>query len=175
VYLREIDPPAGVEPLEWILLTNVPIENFADACERIDWYGCRWIIEEYHKGLKTGCQIEDMQFTTEERLQPAIALISVMATFLLNLRDISRRADAQETPASEVFPLSYVVSLSLWRYGECRMDLTLHDFCYGLARLGGHQNRKGDHRPGWIVLWRGWTKLQTMVEHAEALAELRSG
>jgi hypothetical protein len=175
VYLREVDPPAGVEPLEWILLTNVPVRNFDDACQRIDWYACRWIIEEYHKGLKTGCQIEDMQFTSEARLQPAIGLISVVAILLLNLRDISRRPDAGQTPATAVFPRTYVQCLSLWRFRERREDLTLHEFCYALARLGGHQNRKHDHRPGWLVLWRGWTKLQLMAEHAEAIGDLRSG
>jgi transposase-like protein/DDE family transposase len=166
VYLREIDAPEGVEPIEWILLTNVPVHTFEEAGERIDWYSCRWIIEEYHKGLKTGCQIEDMQFTTEAGLQPAIALISVVAVHLLQLRDISRRADAHALPATQLFPASHVAALSQWRYHEQRTDLTVHDFCYALARLGGHQNRKCDHRPGWLVLWRGWTKLQLMAEFA---------
>ena len=175
VYLREIDPPAGVEPLEWILLTNVPVTSFAEACQRIDWYGGRWVIEEYHKGMKTGCQIEDMQFTEEPRLQPAIALLSVVAVSLLNLRDTSRRPDAHVQPATAFFPVFLVLVLSLWRFRERRTDLTVHEFCYALARLGGHQNRKGDHRPGWLVLWRGWTKLQAMAEHAHSLEEERCG
>ena len=175
VRVAEIDPPADVEPLEWILLTNVPVNDLADANERIDWYRCRWIVEEYHKALKTGCQIEDMQFTREDRLQPAIALISVVAVSLLQLRDASRRPDAETRLATALFPVLLVMVLSLWRYGKQRTDLTVHDFCYALARLGGHQNRKGDHRPGWLVLWRGWTKLQAMAEHASALAEERCG
>jgi hypothetical protein len=175
VRVWEIDPPAGVEPLEWILLTNVPVENFADACERIDWYGCRWVIEEYHKGLKTGCQIEDLQFTSEDRLKPAIALLSVVGVSLLQLRDISRRPEAKTLPATAFFPVLLVMVLSLWRYRQSRTDLTVHEFCYALARLGGHQNRKSDHRPGWLVLWRGWTKLQAMAEHAAAIVEERSG
>lgn len=175
VYLREIDSPAGAEPLEWILLTNVPVTNFQEACQRIDWYGDRWVIEEYHKGLKTGCQIEDMQFTEESRLQPAIALLSVVAVSLLNLRDASRRPDAHILPATAFFPVLLVLVLSLWRFRQRRTDLTVHEFCYALARLGGHQNRKGDHRPGWLVLWRGWTKLQAMAEHAYSLDEERCG
>lgn len=175
VRVAEIDPPANVEPLEWILLTNVPVHELADANERIDWYQCRWIIEEYHKALKTGCQIEDMQFTTEDRLQPAIALISVVAVSLLQLRDASRQPDADSRLATSLFPVLLVTVLSLWRYGQQRTDLTVHEFCYALARLGGHQNRKSDHRPGWLVLWRGWTKLQAMAEHAAALAGEKSG
>jgi hypothetical protein len=175
VRVWEIDPPPGVEPLEWILLTNVPVENFEDACERIDWYGCRWVIEEYHKGLKTGCQIEDLQFTSEDRLKPAIALLSVVGVSLLQLRDVSRRPEAKTLPATAFFPALLVTVLSLWRYRRRRTDLTAHEFCYALARLGGHQNRKSDHQPGWIVLWRGWTKLQAMAEHAAAIVEERCG
>jgi hypothetical protein len=54
--------------------------------------------------------------------------------------------------------------LSLKRYGEVRGDLTVREFFLALARLGGHQNRKGDGHPGWLVLWRGWMKLQAMLD-----------
>jgi len=175
VCVRETAPPAGIEPLEWILLTNVPVENVEDAWERVRWYECRWIIEEYHKALKTGCGVEKLQFTTEERLQPAIALISVVALFLLNLRNASRRADAHERLATELMPPLYVAMLSLWRYKQPRSDLTVHEFYYALARLGGHQNRKHDHPPGWLVLWRGWTKLQPMIEAATLLGRQKCG
>lgn len=60
VRVGERNPPKGVEPLEWILLTNVPVETLADALERIDWYRLRWIIEEYHKAQKTGVEIENL-------------------------------------------------------------------------------------------------------------------
>jgi hypothetical protein len=166
ICVREIKAPPGVKPVEWILLTNVPVACLEDAEERIAWYECRWIIEEYHKALKTGCGVETLQFTTEGRLQPVIALLSVVALFLLNLRNASRCADAQERSATEVMPALYVNVLSLWRYKQRRKDLTIHEFYYALARLGGHQNRKHDHPPGWLVLWRGWTKLQAMIEAA---------
>ena len=83
-------PPAGEEPLEWILLTNVPVECEADAQQRIAWYEQRPIIEEYHKGKKTGCRIESMQFDALDRLEPAIAVLSVVTTTLLQLRDAAR-------------------------------------------------------------------------------------
>jgi Transposase DNA-binding/Transposase DDE domain len=166
VVTREVNPPEGVEPLEWILLTNVPVRTTQDAWERVQWYECRWGIEEYHKVLKTGCGIEQIQFTTEAALQPAIALISVTAVRLLNLRDAARQPDAKTRPASEIFPPLAVVVLSLWRYKQRRENLSVHDFCMALARLGGHQNRKGDGLPGWITLWRGWSALQPMLETA---------
>jgi hypothetical protein len=173
----EADPPAWVEePLEWILLTNVPVTTFTDACERLDWYCRRWTIEEYHKALKTGCRVEDQQFTRQEHLQPAIALLSVVATTLLNLRDASRRPDAIRRQATEVLPEAYVNVLHRWRYpGKAIRKWSVHDFYHALARLGGHQNRKHDHPPGWLVLWRGWTKLQMRVDAAANMGLSNSG
>lgn len=173
--VREVDPPAGVQAVEWILLTNVPVATVEDAQERIGWYECRWIIEEYHKALKTGCGIETLQFTTEAALKPAIALLSISALFLLSLRNASRSADAKQRAATQVLPVACVEVLSLWRYQQRRQDLTVAEFFYALARLGGHQNRKNDHPPGWLVLWRGWTKLQSMVDVAEAIAREKCG
>lgn len=98
-----------------------------------------------------------------------IALLSVVAVSLLDLREASRRPDAQQRRAKEVVAECYVHVLSRWRYKKDRPDLTVHEFFYALARLGGHQNRKSDHRPGWLVLWRGWMALQQMLDGAEAV------
>jgi len=169
IRVAEIDPPTGVEPLEWILLTNRKVATVDDAWERVGWYECRWVIEEYHKAQKTGCAIEDVQFTSSQALEPMIALLSVVAVTLLNLREASRRPDAQTRPATDLVDDRYVAVLSAWRYKKVRRDLNVHDFFYALARLGGHQNRKCDHRPGWLVLWRGWMALQHMLDGAEAV------
>jgi hypothetical protein len=173
----EPDPPTGVEAVEWILLTNVAIETPADAWERVDWYQRRWILEEYHKTLKSGCSIEDMQFTSEGALQPAIALVSVAAVGILWLRCLSRSPDAPTRQARERFSVTMIRVLSKWRWKNQppHVDLTVHEFCYALARLGGHQNRKHDGPPGLITLWRGWTKLQLMTEGASTELEEQCG
>ena len=90
VALREVETPAGVDPLEWILLTDLPAGDLAEAGVVADWYGYRPIVEELHKGMKTGCGVETLQFTTEAAIQPMIALLSVVAVFLLGLRDAAR-------------------------------------------------------------------------------------
>jgi len=168
VRVWEIDPPEGQDALEWILITNEPVKSFAAAYRVVGWYECRWIIEEYHKGMKTGCQIESPQFTSEVRLQPAIALISIVTLTLLEMRDASRRADAKTRKARTIINAEYVEVLSLWRHKKIKRDWTIHDFYYALARLGGHQNRKHDHPPGWQVIWEGWKELQAMVVGYEA-------
>ena len=114
--------------MEWFLLTNEPVLIFEDAYRVVGWYECRWIVEEYHKGMKTGCRIESPQFTTEDRLQPAIALISVVTLTLLRMRDASRRADAKVRPAREIISEDYVAVLSAWRHGVIKPDWSIHDF-----------------------------------------------
>lgn len=176
VRVWELDPPANAnEPLEWILLTNVPVQSFEDACQRLDWYARRWIVEEYHKAMKTGCSIEKMEFTSQDRLKPAIAMVSVLAILLLTLRDNSRRSETSQRSARDLIPSEYVTMLSAWRFQSPHRDLTVHEFYYALARLGGHQNRRHDHPPGWLVLWRGWTQLHAMVEGARAMDGKRCG
>lgn len=160
VRVWEPSPPEGVEPLEWFLLTNHPVTTFEQAKEVAEWYEIRWMIEEFHKAQKTGCRIEDPQFTSSQRLHPMIALLSVVALSLLNLRELSRR------PATDVISSDYVSRLSTWRHHAEQPDWTIHDFCQALARLGGHQNRKQDHPPDWITL-------QTMLDGANALRRLR--
>jgi hypothetical protein len=163
VRVWEIDPPEGQERLEWILLTNEPVNTFEDAYRVVGWYECRWIIEEYHKGMKTGSRIEDLQFTSEARLQPAIAVLSVVTVTLLRLRNASRQPDAKTRKATTLIDKTYVEVLSYWRHKEIKHDWSVHDFYYALARLGGHQNRKHDHPPGWQVLWEGWKELLPMA------------
>src|SRR5581483_2949802 len=86
VRVWEEAPPPGAAKLEWFLVCLDAVEDTAGAWEKADWYGCRWIEEEYHKAQKTGCRIEALQFRTEQALQPMIALLSVVAVQLLNLR-----------------------------------------------------------------------------------------
>jgi len=125
--------------------------------------------------MKTGCGVENMQFTSTARLDPMIMVLSAVAVTLLNLRTASRREDAATRPATDVVSLDYVRVLSGWRYQEVRDDLTVSEFFYALARLGGHQNRKGDKRPGWLILWRGWTTLQAMLDGVEAMGRKKCG
>jgi len=169
VVVRELQPPQERQGLEWILLTNVPVTNEADAWERAHWYECRWVIEEYHKAQKTGCAIEDLQFSSAQALQPMIALLSVVAVTLLNLREAGRDETTAHQPATKYVDRRYVAVLSAWRYQSQKPDMSVREFYLALARLGGHQNRKRDRQPGWVVLWRGWMALQNMLDGAEAV------
>jgi hypothetical protein len=160
--------PEGEQPLEWILLTNGPIRTIEEARECIGGYERRWIVEEYHKGMKTGCGIESLQRENLARLEPAIALISAVATTLLRRRDAARAPDAETRPAAAVVDPVYVEVLAAHYGKRVGPRPMVKAFYMHVARLGGRQNRKGDGFPGWITLWRGWMKLQSMVDGCQA-------
>lgn len=165
VRVWEETPPPGATPVEWILICLCPVETVDDAWQACDWYSCRWMIEEYHKAKKTGCQIEDLQFHTRAALEPMIALLSVVAVLLLNLREAARRPDAPTRPATDVVAPIYEEVLRAWRHPKKEhAPLSVYEFYLAVARLGGHMNRKRDGFPGWLTLWRGWQKLEIMVE-----------
>lgn len=171
VRVWEANPPPGEKPLEWLLITNHPVATAKDALLIKTWYEWRWTIEELHKAMKTGCAIESLQFHDVDRLQPAIAILSVLALTLLVLRDASRDPNARTRLAREQIDEEYITVLSLWRHRTSRPDWTQHEFYMALGRLGGHSGRKNGPPPGWIVLWRGWEKLQLMIDGAR-VAEL---
>jgi hypothetical protein len=83
--------PAGEEPLEWILLTSVPTLTLDQAWERVSWYTCRWVVQEYHQCLKTGCHLERRQVQTVDRLKRLLGFLSPLAVRLLQVRDLARR------------------------------------------------------------------------------------
>jgi hypothetical protein len=79
ILVREDHPPDNVdEPIEWLLLINLPIESFDDAIRVVEWYCCRWQIEVCHKVIKSGCRVEDCRLQTADRLQNYIALMSIL-------------------------------------------------------------------------------------------------
>ena len=79
IYAREVDAPKGVEPIEWMLLTQVAVQSYDDAIQIIGWYKMRWHIENYHRVLKSGCQVESCQLESKARLDRYLALMSVLA------------------------------------------------------------------------------------------------
>ena len=76
---QEVEPPAGVEPIAWLLWTTVAVQTVADAIERVEWYACRWGMEVWHSILQSGCRIDARQWATAARLQRCLTLYSVMA------------------------------------------------------------------------------------------------
>ncbi len=67
VHVREDNPPANSEQLEWFLLTTINIESIDNATNCLKWYCLRWRIEDWHRVLKSGCKVEEIAHKTAER------------------------------------------------------------------------------------------------------------
>src|SRR6266849_4723768 len=106
VRVWEPQPPEGVQGLEWVLLTSVPTDTLEQAWERVDWYRARWIVEDYHQGLKTGCRIELRQVQSYEGLRRLLGLLAPAAVRLLQLRAAARQSPEQQ--ALQVLPTDLV-------------------------------------------------------------------
>jgi hypothetical protein len=160
VRVWESAPPAGIKPLEWVLLCDKQITNFTEALQCALIYCARWIIEEFHKALKTAMGAERLQLETAEALFAAIAIMSVVALRLISLREQVRlQVDAPAEASGLTETELKVLNLKLNKPIE-----TVKDVALAIARLGGHLNRKSDGMPGWQSLWRGMLSLQSLVE-----------
>jgi Transposase DNA-binding/Transposase Tn5 dimerisation domain len=166
IEVREVDAPSGTTPIEWILLTSLVVADFEDAWTVIGYYEKRWLIEEWHKALKTGCRVTERQLKTRARLEALVGLLSVVSVRLLQLKSAARAAP--DRPAHEMIPARWITLLQAARKQPSRRRaLTVGQFYRELAQLGGFLGRAGDGQPGWITLWRGWQKLALMVRGAE--------
>lgn len=168
VRVWEPKPPKGVQAIEWTLVTSEQVADKADALRVIDWYRARWLVEEYHKCLKSGCAVEERQLETADRLMPLVAMLGVTAVRLLQLKMAARQTP--DRPAMKIVPEIYLKVLGLYR-GESATKYTCRSFWRGVAALGGFLGRKGDGDPGWLTLWRGWQQLELLVTGAKLLRE----
>jgi Transposase DNA-binding len=166
----ETEPPAGEDALEWILRTSLETATCAHAWQRGDWSRCRWIVEEDHHCLKTGCRIAARQVDTAERLIRLLGLMSPRAVRLVQVRDVARRAP-ESAAAQSVTPAA--VALVAARVALPPERLTGAAFWPEVARLGGSLARTRDGPPGWRTLWQGWLYLQTLVEGVHLASHLR--
>jgi Transposase DNA-binding/Transposase Tn5 dimerisation domain len=166
VEVREVNPPPGVEPLRWVLLTSHAAATFEEALAVITYYEQRPLIEEFHKALKTGCRLEDRLYETAQRWEAVTAMLSIVAVRLLQLKTVAKAEPNR--PAEELVPRKWIAMLSAVRKGKSKRIHTAYEFMRALAGLGGHLGRKRDGEPGWITLWRGFNKLHLLLRGAAA-------
>jgi hypothetical protein len=164
VYAYEADPPTDEEPVAWMLLTNLPVTTFEEACEKVAWYCLRWRIEMYFKVLKSGFNVEDCRLATAARLTRYLTVMSVVAWRLFMITLIARTAPA--TPCTEFLSDSeWMVLFRCVNKGKPlpRNTPAVRDVVIWIARLGGFLARKHDGMPGTLTLWRGWKRLTDLT------------
>jgi hypothetical protein len=185
VYVIELDPPTGVDPVEWMLLTSERVETLDQANTRVDWYTYRWLIEEWHKAEKTGCRLEASQLKSAAALERLAALTAVVAVRLIQLRELAQAATARHEPVQEslsdqpaairnLVPRDWIIVVS--HLAKCRPEtLTPRLFWLTLACRGGFIGRKSDGLPGWQTIWKGWAEVATLVHGMEIHRALTPG
>lgn len=165
VILAREENSQRAEAIEWLLMTTVFVNSLNEAIERVHWYACRWLIETYHKVLKSGCKIESRQIEAAESLERYLAVDSVVAWRVLGLTMQSR-----ETPD---MPCDTFLEEHEWQALACYFQknkipptkpLTLLKATLWIAKLGGFVGRKGDGYPGVTVIWRGLQRLNDITE-----------
>jgi len=161
VRVWEPEPPDGGEALEWILVTTVPVQCVEEAWERVKWYKWRWLLEDFHKVLKTGCGIEVRRQQTVGAMCNLLGILTAMALRLLWLRQTAQTAP--DTPATEVVSQEVIAVVTQLDHRP-GVSLTANDLWRTIASFGGYLNRKSDGPPGWQTLWKGWFYVQTVLQ-----------
>lgn len=174
VWAREVAAPHGVEPIEWMLLTTVPVEDFAGAEQKLEWYLRRWGIEVYHRTLKSGCRIEQRQLGSADRLEACLGIDLVVAWRIFHLAKLGR--ETPDVPCTVYFEdiewkalVGYITKSAV----PPKAVPTLREAMRMAAKLGGFLGRNADGEPGTQTLWLGLQRLDDISSAWAIVTELR--
>jgi len=176
VIVEEQGPPNKENKIYWILLTSEVIDRKEDCLEIMRYYQNRWLIEEFHKGLKTGCKIEDRQLQTRKQLEKVLGMFSIICYNLLLMRYEERKGTMGEIVLNPI----QVKFLKNQFKKEIHGKLTAKKLLRFVARQGGFIGRKSDGNPGWLTLMRGMCDLirieeAYMIGYERALKDVGKG
>jgi hypothetical protein len=159
IHAQEHGKPKNRKPIDWKLITNLPVQSLKDAVEKLRWYALRWKIELLHKILKSGCKAEESKLRTAERLVNLISVFCIVSWRIFWMTMLNR-ADPNAPP-----------NLALTKTEMKLLDHFVPDksgppdrtsvsrYIIKIARLGGYLARARDPPPGNIVMWRGLSRL----------------
>ena len=163
IYAKERRPPKGEEPVEWLLLTSLPVEDFPSACTVVQWYRGRWESELFFRVLKQGCQIEQLRVQTKPRLVNALAVYLIVAWRIHTITMLSRAYP--EVSCEAVFePQEWqTIYMMQYRRRPPQQSPPLREIVRCLAQLGGFLTRTGDGEPGVQTIWQGYQRLHDFL------------
>jgi hypothetical protein len=176
VLAEEIDPPEGVEPLRWILLTSMAVNDLKQAQRVIRLYLMRWQIEVFFRVLKTGCRVEELQLKEARTVFNALALYMIVAWRILYLVHLGR--ECPDLPCGVVFDEAEwksAVAVARMRQGKGKSkdntpvtEPSLGEMIQMVSRFGGYLGRKNDPPPGAQALWQGMMRVCNYAQAWEA-------
>ena len=171
VHVREQGTPQDGEPIEWMLLTSLPVASARDATRIVEQYRLRWRIEDWHRILKSGCKVEFLGHRTGERIERAVTINAVIAWRLAAMTLMGR--ETPELPPEILFSdleISVLEDFALDRKLPPPDNLGLAVLT--VAILGGYLNRKKDPWPGHQKFWQGYASLSVAVQTYETIVRL---
>jgi len=164
IYAQERNTPDGRDPIDWKLITDLPVRSRAQALEKLRWYALRWKIETFHNILKSGCKSEESHLRTAERFVNLIAIFCILTWRIFWMTMLNR--SATDVPASAVFSdiechlLAQLVPDRPNDHSHCK-SRSYH--ITKVARLGGYLARSSDPPPGNIIMWRGLSRFTDIM------------
>ena len=160
VSVQELHPPAGEEPISWFLLTSLPVPDLHACLDLIALYTARWEIEVFHRVLKTGCRVEELQLKKDQRIFLAVSLYMIVAWRVLYVMRLGR--ECPELPCDVVFEEDEWQALWIIVHGEKALHKkpSLGEFVRKLAEFGGFLARKSDGHPGPQAIWVGMARVR---------------
>ena len=172
ILTKEINTPEGEEPIEWMLLTSIEVDNGQLASEIIKWYLARWEIEVYFKILKSGCHIEELQLETEERMDVCLSLYMIVAWRILYFTMLGRTCP--DLPCNLVFHEHEWKSVYeiFHKIKAPEQPVSLNEMILLIGSLGGHLNRRSDAFPGPKKMWIGMQKMRHFSIAREVLVDI---
>jgi hypothetical protein len=175
ILAREVNPPEGESPIEWMLLTNREVQTLEEAEEKLSWYLSRWQIEILFRILKSGCKIEELQLEKIERLEPAVTLYLIIAWRVLYCTMVGR--ECPELPCNLIFgeeewQAAYILAKS---EPPPEQPPTINEMVRIVAGFGGFLDRKGDGFPGPQTLWIGMQRTKDFAIMYKAMRKMNGG
>lgn len=177
IYIKEAGVAENIDnPIEWRLITTMPINSLEDAKEYVQWYASRWLIERFHFTLKSGCKVEDLQLEEADRIERAISLYTIIAWRIMFI-----------TYSARISPntlCTKILNTDEWKALYCFVNKcivlptappTTKEAVNLLAKLGGFLGRKSDKDPGMKVIWRGLRRLRDITETYKIFADRNVG
>lgn len=176
IFVKEVNAPEGTIPLEWMLITNLSALTDHDISRVISYYRLRWMIEEYHKILKTGCGVEKCLLEDTQAMFRYITLFCIIAWRLFWMTRL-QRINPEMLCTCLLADIEWkALYCYLYRTKEPPVKIpTIREVIIWIARLGGFLARKGDGEPGIITVWRGWVRLNDIVETYQLFTDMSEG
>ena len=165
VRVREIATPQGDIPVEWLLLSTLPIDTVEQVRRIVEYYRTRFLIEVFFRVLKSGCRVEERRFEDVERLLPCLAVYLIVAWRTFMLSRIGR--EHPKLSCKAFFAPEEWRSVWMITQGKARprQPPPLQEMIGLIAQLGGYVRRglKPQLPPGPQTLWLGLQRMRDLA------------